>query len=220
LLEPLPRELRLRTGLSISDAGQTRARSCRYAIGFVESGPVWSRDRPSPPDPSLPFPGSCDRCPLEGRRDFLREALLAIAGAYATLGAAPARAAALSVRFGHALSSGDEEHVYPIPATDGAMIDKDNEIILVPYEQKVYAFNLSCPHQNAALRWRAEDGQFQCPKHHSRYRPDGAFVSGRATRSMDRFGIRRDGANVVVEVERFYRQDKNPAEWESALVAR
>jgi len=37
---------------------------------------------------------------------------------------------------------------------------------------------------------------------------------------MDRFGIRRDGANVVVEVERFYRQDKNPAEWESALVAR
>jgi len=149
----------------------------------------------------------------------LRETLLAVAWAYATLGAAPARATALSVRFGRALSSRDEEHAYPIPTTDGAMIDKDNQIILVRYERKVNAFNLSCPHQNTALRWHAEDGQFQCPKHHSRYRPDGVFISGRATRSMDRFGIRRDGANVVVDVDKFYQQDKNPTDWESAFLA-
>jgi len=36
---------------------------------------------------------------------------------------------------------------------------------------------------------------------------------------MDRFGIRRDGAHVVVDVDKFYRQDKNPAEWESAFLA-
>jgi Rieske Fe-S protein len=172
-------------------------------------------DLRSPPDHFA----ACDDCPLERRRDFLREALLAVAGAYATLGAAPARAAALSVRFGRALSGGDEEHAYPIPAADGAMIDKDNQIILVRYTQKVYAFNLSCPHQNTALRWHLEDGQFQCPKHHSRYQPDGVFISGRATRNMDRFGIRRDGANVVVDVDKFYRQDKNPVEWESAFLA-
>ncbi len=163
-------------------------------------------------------PATCDTCPLEGRRAFLRDALLAVAGAYAALGAAPARAAALSVRFGRALSSGDEEHTYPLPATDGALIDKDNQIILVRYEQKVYAFNLSCPHQNTALRWHEEDGQFQCPKHHSRYRPDGVFISGRATRSMDRFGLRRDGATVVVDVDKFYRQDKNPTEWDAAFL--
>jgi nitrite reductase/ring-hydroxylating ferredoxin subunit len=174
-----------------------------------------SSDYTSSRDPS----DACDGCPIEGRRVFLREALLAVAGAYATLGVAPARAVALSVRFGRAVSSGDEEHTYPIPATDGAMIDKDNQIILVRYTQQVYAFNLSCPHQNTALRWYAEDGQFQCPKHHSRYRPDGVFLSGRATRSMDRFGIRRDGANVAVDVDKFYRQDKNPAEWESAFLA-
>lgn len=165
--------------------------------------------------------GSCADCPLgaAGRRDFLREALLAVAGAYAALGLAPERAVALSVRLGSALSSRDEEHTYPLPASDGATIDKENQIILVRFEQKVYAFNLSCPHQNTALRWYAEDGQFQCPKHHSRYRPDGVFISGRATRSMDRLGIRRDGANVVVDVDKFYRQDKNPAEWAAAVLA-
>jgi nitrite reductase/ring-hydroxylating ferredoxin subunit len=174
-----------------------------------------SRDDPSFPTPS----GACDGCHIAGRRDFLRDAWLAVAGAYATLGASPTRASALRVRFDRALSSRDEEHSYPIPATDGALIDKDNQIILVRYEQKAYAFNLSCPHQNTALRWYASDGQFQCPKHHSRYRPDGVFVSGRATRSMDRLGIRRDGANVVVDVDKFYRQDKNPTEWESAFLA-
>jgi Rieske Fe-S protein len=76
-----------------------------------------------------------------------------------------------------------------------------------------------CPHQNTALRWYAQDGQFQCPKHHSHYRRDGVFISGRATRSMDRFGIRRDGANVVVDVDKFYRQDQNAAEWDSAFLA-
>ncbi len=149
-----------------------------------------------------PIPG-CDRCPLAGRREFLRDAFLGLLG----------------VRFGSALWSHGEEHTYPVPAADGAMIDKQNQVILVRYQQKAYAFNLSCPHQNTALRWYPEDGQFQCPKHHSRYRPDGVFISGRATRSMDRLGIRRDGATIVVDVDQFYRQDKNPAEWAAAVLA-
>jgi Rieske Fe-S protein len=117
------------------------------------------------------------------------------------------------------LSSHDEKHTYPLPDRDGAVIDKENQIILARYQQKVYAFNLSCPHQNTALRWYADDGQFQCPKHHSRYRPDGVFISGRATRSMDRLGVRRDGTNVIVDAAQFYREDKNPAEWAAAVIA-
>src|SRR5213076_824952 len=99
---------------------------------------------------------------------------------------------------------------YAIPAADGATIDHEHEIILVRYRARVYAFNLSCPHRQTALRWEPEDGQFQCPRHHSRYQPDGTFVSGRATRNMDRFGVRRDGGNVVVDESRFIRQDENP----------
>ena len=91
-------------------------------------------------------------------------------------------------------------------------------MILVRFQGKVYAFNLSCPHQNTALHWQPEDGIFQCPKHHSRYQPTGAFISGRATRGMDRLGIRRDGANVVVNLEQFYRQDRDAAAWDAAFV--
>ena len=125
---------------------------------------------------------------------------------------------ALAVRYGSALGRRGSELTYPLPASDGAVIDKQNQLILARYQQKVYAFNLSCPHQNTALRWYPEDGQFQCPKHHSRYRPDGVFISGRATRSMDRLGIRRDGPTLLVDVNKFYREDQNPAEWAAAVV--
>jgi hypothetical protein len=36
---------------------------------------------------------------------------------------------------------------------------------------------------------------------------------------MDRLGIRRDAGNVVVNVDQFYRQDKNPTEWAAAVIA-
>ncbi len=158
----------------------------------------------------------CSDCPLPppGRRDFLREVALAAAA----LGLAPGGVAALPVRFGRALLAQDDERTYPIPDVDGATIDRDNQVILVRYQQKAYAFGLSCPHQNTALRWHPEDNQFQCPKHHSRYQPDGVFISGRATRSMDRYAIRRDAGNVVVDLDKLYRQDQNPNEWGAAVV--
>jgi len=169
------------------------------------------------PEPDAP--PSCPGCPLLERRAFLRDASVIVAGIVAGLGGVPGRAGALSVTFGGALARAGQEHSYPIPAEDGATIDRDAEVIVVRYQQKAYAFNLSCPHQRTALHWQPEDNQFQCPKHHSRYRPDGAFVSGRATRGMDRFGVRRDGANIVADLDRFYRQDTNRSEWEAAFVA-
>ena len=68
----------------------------------------------------------CDDCPLVARRDFLERATLAVAGAFAALGLSPARSRALGVRLGRGTWSRDEEHAYPIPASDGATIDKEN----------------------------------------------------------------------------------------------
>ena len=160
----------------------------------------------------------CESCPLVGRRDFLEHATLAVASVLAALGLSPAQSRALGWRLRGAEWSRDEEHAYPIPATDGATIDKDNQIILVRFEDKVYAFNLSCPHQNTALHWLGDEGRFQCPKHKSRYQPDGVFISGRATRNMDRCAVRRDAATIVVDVDKMYRSDKNAGEWEAAVV--
>jgi len=83
----------------------------------------------------------------------------------------------------------------------------------------MYAFNLSCPHQHTALRWDDADHRFQCPKHHSKYQPDGEFISGRATRNMDRFTIRRDaGNNIVVDVDAMLRSDQDLAAWTAATL--
>ncbi|HET7789929.1 MAG TPA: Rieske 2Fe-2S domain-containing protein [Gemmatimonadales bacterium] len=150
---------------------------------------------------------SCVHCPLVPRRDFITGAFAFAAGL------------ALPVRFARGVRLDTDEHAYPIPDADTVSIDKDLQVIVVRYQQKAYAFNLSCPHQNTALRWHPEDGQFQCPKHHSRYQPDGIFISGRATRSMDRFAVRRDAANMVVDLDQLYRQDQNPAEWGAAFLS-
>ena len=110
------------------------------------------------------------------------------------------------------------EKRYAIPAGDGVAIDRDNSIIVARAGNRVFAFSLSCPHQNTALRWSAEDREFQCPKHKSHYRADGGFIEGRATRDMDRMAIRRDGAVIVVDVDLLYQADEHPAEWAAAVV--
>ena len=80
------------------------------------------------------------------------------------------------------------------------------------------AFNLACPHENTALKWRDGDKRFQCPKHESKYTPEGVFTDGRATRNMDRLAIRRDGMKVIVGLDRLFKSDQNAAEWAAAVV--
>ena len=82
----------------------------------------------------------------------------------------------------------------------------------------MYAFNLSCPHQRTALRWNDSAKEFQCPKHKSKYTPAGAFISGSATRGMDRFAIQRQGSSVIVDVDQMYEEDENEAQWKTAFV--
>jgi Rieske Fe-S protein len=164
---------------------------------------------------------SCRACPLGEaveRRNFLRDGTLAVAGIFAAMGVATSDARALPIRIVSALSKGGDERTYPIPAADGATIDRDESLIVARWQGAVYVFSLACPHQNTALKWAVNDAQFQCPKHHSKYRPDGSFIEGRATRGMDRFGIRRDNDKVVVDLDKLYQQDKEPAEWKAAVI--
>jgi nitrite reductase/ring-hydroxylating ferredoxin subunit len=114
--------------------------------------------------------------------------------------------------------AGPGERKYPVPTADGVTIDHEAQVILVRYQQRVYAFNLACPHENTALRWRAQDGRFQCPRHESKYRPDGAFVEGRATRNMDRFPVRRAGDSVLVDLNRLLRSDQQAQDWAAAAL--
>ena len=161
----------------------------------------------------------CGGCELPDRRGFLIQAAAMVVGAMVGLGMNADRAIAMPLGFLTGIRSPNGKDVsFPIPAADGATIDRDNDLILARYQGKVYAFGLACPHQNTALRWLAAEGRFQCPKHKSKYAPDGTFLSGRATRSMDRYAVRKDGSNIVVNVNTLYEQDKQHAEWEAAVV--
>jgi Rieske Fe-S protein len=165
---------------------------------------------------------ACDGCALIARRDFLRDAGFMAAGVLVALGAAPARAAAAPIQFVSALSVGEgrEEKAYAIPDKDGTQIDKDNGVMITRWQSKVFVFSLACPHQNTMLRWYDKDGAFECPKHHSRFDATGGYVkdSGRATRGLDRYGVRKDGNNVVADLDKLYQEDEDESAWKTAFI--
>ncbi|MDB4887389.1 MAG: Rieske [2Fe-2S] iron-sulfur protein [Gemmatimonadetes bacterium] len=177
------------------------------------------------PSPSAPRGAECGACPLAppvsaaqpNRRDFLR--LAGVAAASLGLVAAGARdLLAMTPALQPHPADSVSERRYSVPASDGVVIDRDGSAIIARAAGHLYAFALSCPHQNTALRWESGDGEFRCPKHKSRYRSDGTFIDGRATRSMDRLPIRRDGGQLVVDIDVAIRQDEEPQRWASAFV--
>lgn len=152
------------------------------------------------------------------RRDFLHCATGCFAGLLVAIGL-PGDAAARPLDLGAIESEqAGAERRYPIPPEDGVSIDREQQVILARVQVHVYAFALACPHQNAAVRWLPLDHRFQCTKHDSVYRVDGAYTSGRATRNLDRFPIRRDGESVLVDVTKVFRSDTDAAAWNAAGV--
>jgi Rieske Fe-S protein len=111
------------------------------------------------------------------------------------------------------------ERRYPIPPSDSVNVDQAAQLIVVRADNHVYVFALSCPHQNNVVKWIAKDHRFQCTKHDSRYTPNGTYTSGRATRNLDRYVIRRDGDSVVVDLHKWIQSDKDAAGWTAATIA-
>ena len=153
----------------------------------------------------------CSGC--AGRRDFLKTSLQRVAAIAALSAVGPVHAiAALAPR------GANGSVRYALPAADGVSIDRGNEVILCRSNGEVYAFALSCPHQNTALKAMPKNAGFQCTRHKSKYLPNGTFVSGRATRNMDRLHITRDGAQIIVDPDLPYESDLDPAKWAAAFV--
>jgi len=165
----------------------------------------------------LPREETCEGCgPCPSRREFFRVGVgAAVAAAVAAV--LPAAAGAAPIRWIRSVGSGEEPR-YPMPTADGVDVDRGNEVILVRYQGTVAAFALSCPHQRSMLRWREGDRIFRCTKHHSEYSPTGEHLKGRATRNMDRLGIRLEGSEVVVDPTTVYHSDDDPEGWASAVV--
>lgn len=143
----------------------------------------------------------CQEC--SSRREFLQLAAFGLA--------------LLPITFADGLAAGSEQK-YSFPSGDGVTIDRKQQVIIVRTNGQVYAFNLSCPHENTALKWVAKDRRFQCPKHGSEYQPNGTFITGRATRNMDRLNVRREGNDLFVDLSHIVKSDANATAWAAATI--
>jgi nitrite reductase/ring-hydroxylating ferredoxin subunit len=159
----------------------------------------------------------CAHCELR-RRAFLRDAGLAIAAAIVGIGTARSTALAAAVETIRSNGARGAVRSYAIPRADGVYVDADNEVILARWQNQVYAFSIACPHRGATLEWRPAENRVFCPKHKARFRPDGAHDSGRQSRDLDRFDIRRAGEQVIVDLDGLRRADTDSAAWLSAVV--
>src|ERR671910_3195997 len=163
-------------------------------------------------------PDGCGSCSRPSRRGFLGQISTAALGAALASELTGLEVEALPITETRAAAADADERTYPLPATDGVTIDREGQVILVRHKNHVYAFALACPHENTALRWRQQDVRFQCPRHESKYQPDGTFISGRATRNMDRFAVRRAGDTIVVDLNQWFRSDQQAPRWAAAVV--
>jgi nitrite reductase/ring-hydroxylating ferredoxin subunit len=162
---------------------------------------------------------SCGECPLQSnRRAFLRSAALSVVATLVATGFSPGAALAELVtetkgkRLSAALRS------YSLPPADAVLVDESNDVIITRFGRKVYAFSQRCPHKGARLVWHEDEDRIFCPKHKARFMKNGDHASGRSSRNLDRYAVRMQGREIVVDTDRIYREDQSPQEWESAFV--
>jgi nitrite reductase/ring-hydroxylating ferredoxin subunit len=161
--------------------------------------------------------GGCAVC--QSRRSVLGQMSAALLATIAGVELWAETAQTVPVSEARGAKTSPTERSYPVPATDSVAIDRDEQLIVVRFQERAFAFSLACPHENAALRWKEQVGRFQCPRHAAQFQSDGTFISGRATRNMDRFAIRRSGDNVVVDLNRLFRSDQQTQDWANAVIA-
>jgi nitrite reductase/ring-hydroxylating ferredoxin subunit len=171
--------------------------------------------------PSIDTPGDAV-APAAGcsRRAFLRNATLASLGLAAGLSSLPAELLARAPSSLAPLGGSGSWRQYPLPSADGVFVDEANEVILARVAGSVYALSSRCTHRGRnSVAWQPAAGRFQCPKHKAIFSPSGDLRSGKADRSLDRYAIRRNGAQLNVDLATVYQEDLDPAEWQGAVVA-
>lgn len=159
---------------------------------------------------------SDDPCAASGgRRAFLKEGLMAVA-ALTALGATADRLEAMGRTYATGTPDGDLLR-YPIPTADGATIDAANDVVVVRYQGSLHAFDVECPHRGTDVEWQGDRGRFYCPKHKSTFQPEGTLIGGKAERGMDRYPVRREGNELVVDTATTIRSTDADA-WAAARV--
>lgn len=83
----------------------------------------------------------------------------------------------------------------PVPETSG-------KFWLVNTEEGPRALYMVCTHLGCLYKWEASNNRFECPCHGSKFSKDGFYIEGPAPRSLDRFEISEENAQVIVDTGR------------------
>jgi nitrite reductase/ring-hydroxylating ferredoxin subunit len=67
--------------------------------------------------------------------------------------------------------------------------------------------------------WHEDEDRIFCPKHKARFMKNGDHASGRSSRNLDRYAVRMQGREVIVDTDRIYREDQSPQERSSAVLS-
>lgn len=152
------------------------------------------------------------------RRAFLGSATLAAGAVLIALGAPSSiLAAEVGEVSAEPTAAGIPIRQYAMPVADGAVVDAANEVLLVRWGGRLFAFALACPHRGATLQWQGS-GTVRCPKHKAIFSADGAHVGGRRTRDLDRYAVHLEGGRLVVDLGVRLRADTDAAAWAAATV--
>ena len=166
-----------------------------------------------------PEADKCSECPIAtNRRRFLRDIGMTVAATLVATGLKPSAAFAAFVTEVKPSRIAGSRRSYSLPAADVVMLESDNDVNITRYRGKVYAFSRRCPHKGARLVWHEDESRIFCPKHKARFMSNGDHASGRRSRNLDRYGVRIQGREIVVDTDVLYRSDVNREGWASAFV--
>ncbi len=75
--------------------------------------------------------------------------------------------------------------------------------LLVVYDPtnkaKLVAVNSTCTHKGCIVDWKADNKEFDCGCHGSKFKPDGAVTAGPANKPLVIFTAKKEGESVLVK---------------------
>jgi cytochrome b6-f complex iron-sulfur subunit len=78
-------------------------------------------------------------------------------------------------------------------------------------EPIIYALSTICTHLGCNPNWLEGDRKFKCPCHGSGFQISGINFEGPAPRPLERFAIKRDGDQIIVDKSRKFQYERG--EW-------